>query len=224
MNDACGRCGTPAAPEAVTCDACGALLAAYRPPTGAREAMPEPDFDPPKPVPSAPVDPIPVVSPQSTPIHVTLETNQPPVEQVSLPEPTPQVDVDPSDREADFRLDEASVVTERPAAVPAARERDRRAAEPAPVVVRPMRQVAPPAEPLITSNPRRHEPAASPLPMYLVGSIAGILVACLLVAIGSSDRASDAYAYVGLCLGPLSLIGLLIAAGLAAISRMNTRN
>jgi zinc-ribbon domain len=64
---ACGRCGAPNSEDAEFCQSCGALLAAYRAPTGATE------------IPELIVPPIDVPTSQST-------TYQPPISQ-SLPTP-----------------------------------------------------------------------------------------------------------------------------------------
>lgn len=109
----CGACGATNPPNGVVCVACGALLAAYRTPTGADQA-----FDPPvaadgTPVsPPPPIEPLPVISPtlpvmprlvvtpspaiaQSPPdpvVPVTVERPKPEPEPLVLPEPEPPGD------------------------------------------------------------------------------------------------------------------------------------
>lgn len=59
-----------------------------------------------------------------------------------------------------------------------------------------------------------------PAPNILVaGSVVLLLVSCLLFGVGSSDGVSDVYAYLGLCLGPIGLIGAAVGVGLLALNR-----
>lgn len=224
MSEECGRCGAATDSEAVTCGACGALLAAYQPPAGAREAMPEPVFD----VPEAPTD-VPV---RSAPTGPSMEPD--PVSEMSPatagrtpgPERSPERRSGHLDRASKSLHDEAPAAAGAPVPVRREREPELIGVEPAPAGARPARPVrrSPvPSPPLTVSPPRPDGEAAGSSRLFLVGSIVCILAACILLVAGSSDGVSDAYAYVGLCLGPLGLIGLLSAVGLAILRRANDR-
>ena len=69
-------------------------------------------------------------------------------------------------------------------------------------------------------SPSRLDEIGRPRPQLVVmASIVTLLVSCALLGISSSERVSEVYGYLGLCLGPLGLIGLLIGVGLMIMGR-----
>lgn len=240
MTERCGNCGALNPASAETCEACGALLAAYRSPAGATEVMSGSDFTtaapaaPPvsEPPPFVPVQPVTIPPEETTadditPAPITLSAPadhapepvsdrvpKHPIE-IEATSPAPAVAPDPPPKPPEMvRPDPVPVGSLRaPAIRPSTSQRQ----------PPPRRQSAPEAPPSAApeAEPQRSAFGAGSVPSnhLVAGGIVLVLISCVMFGVVSSPRVNDLFSYLALCLGPLGIISLLIGAGLSKLKR-----
>lgn len=243
MTERCGNCGALNPASAETCEACGALLAAYRSPAGATGVMPEPDVTtatPPVPEspPAVPTQPVTIplkddtedeVAPESitwsAPVDHALEQvadhvpGQPSeIETQAAPTAPALAPGPPSTRPEMIRPDPAPVGSLRPPAI----RPDTSQRQPPPRI-----QSAPeaPRPTAPEATPQRPAFGAGSVPSnrLVAGGIVLVLVSCVMFGVGASPGVTDLVSYLALCLGPLGIISLVIGAGLAKLKRPDSR-